>query len=237
MRLVLIETAARLLREEGPRALTARRLAAEAGCSTMIVYTRFGAMSGLAREVVHEGFARLQQYFGRVGATDDPVADMALLGHAYRLNALANPHLYAVMFGATSLSGFSLSESDRGYGRYTLANVVHCANRCIKAGRFTGNDPELIAHHMWTALHGLVSLELGGYLVPPYEPDQLLESQLPALMVSVGDTEQAATRSVAVSLERLRDEVGLPEEQHPPKPDGTHRQAMKLTAWPKSRHS
>jgi AcrR family transcriptional regulator len=216
MRPILVETAARLLREEGPRALTARRLAAESGCSTMIVYTHFGAMSGLVREVVHEGFARLQKHFGRVGITDDPVADMALLGRAYRINALANPHLYAVMFGTASLSGFSLSESDRQYGRYTLVDVVHCANRCIKAGRFTGNDPELIAHQLWTAIHGLVALELGDYLTPPYAAELLLESQLPALMVSVGDTHEAAIRSVAVSLERLNLEVDLQEGERPP---------------------
>ncbi|WP_243716120.1 TetR/AcrR family transcriptional regulator [Actinomadura darangshiensis] len=207
MRPALVDIAARLLREEGPQALTARRLAAEAGCSTMVVYTYFGGMSGLVREVVHEGFARLQSYFNRVAITEDPVADMALLGRAYRLNAHANPHLYAVMFGAASLAGFSLSETDRQHGRYTLMNVVHCAHRCVRARRFTADDAELVAHQMWTAIHGLVTLELGAYLVAPYDADVCFEAQLVALMVSVGDTREAASRSVATSLERQGTEV------------------------------
>src|SRR3954449_4602206 len=86
----LIEIGARLLGEEGPHALSTRRIAAEAGSSTMAVYTHFGGMSGLVREMVHEGFTRLAEYFGRVQKTDDPVADMAVYGRAYRRNALAN---------------------------------------------------------------------------------------------------------------------------------------------------
>ncbi|MBA9005597.1 MULTISPECIES: TetR/AcrR family transcriptional regulator [Thermomonospora] len=207
IRTTLIDIAARLLAQEGPQALSTRRLAAEAGSSTMVVYTHFGAMSGLVREVVHEGFARLQGYLTRVERTGDPVADMALLGRAYRHNALANPHLYAVMFGGASLAGFSLTEEDRQHGRYTLANVVECAARCLEAGRFRAGDAELVAHQMWSAIHGLITLELGGYLIPPYDAERCFEAQLVALMVGAGDAPEAATRSVAASRHRLRGEV------------------------------
>ncbi|MGK5550569.1 TetR/AcrR family transcriptional regulator [Actinomadura kijaniata] len=207
VRLLLVDVAARLLLEQGPQALSTRRIAQEAGCSTMAVYTHFGGMSGLVREMVHEGFARLQHYFSLVRETDDPVADIALLGRAYRLNGMANPHLYAVMFGASSIGGFSLSGADRQHGRYTLANVVRCAARCIDAKRFTADDPELVAHQMWTSIHGLVTLELGEYLIAPYTADRCFETQLVSLMVSVGDSVESATESVARSLDRLRVEL------------------------------
>jgi hypothetical protein len=45
----LLEEAARLLGEEGPAALTTRRLAREAGTSTMAVCTHFGGMPALVR--------------------------------------------------------------------------------------------------------------------------------------------------------------------------------------------
>jgi AcrR family transcriptional regulator len=215
IRLTLIDIAARLLLKEGPQALTTRRIAAEAESSTMAVYTHFGGMSGLVREIVHEGFGRLQAYLTQVHETDDPVADMALLGRAYRHNALANDHLYAVMFGGASLAGFSLADEDRRYGRYTLANVVQCANRCLAAGRFQG-DAELIAHQMWTATHGIVTLELGGYLTEPITAEQCFEAQLHGLMTSVGDNPDAAARSVARSLDRVRDEVVAVQAEAPP---------------------
>lgn len=199
---MLVDIAARLLLEEGPQALSTRRIASEAGCSTMAVYTHFGGMSGLIREMVHEGFARLQYHFSRVRETDDPVADMALLGRAYRRNGMANPHLYAVMFGASSISGFSLSRTDRQHGRYTLGSVVRCAERCIAHGRFRG-DAELVAHQMWTAIHGLVTLELGEYFIAPYTADRCFDAQLTGLMVGAGDAWDAATESVALSEKRL----------------------------------
>ena len=76
MRRRLLESAAHLLGEEGPSALSARRLAAEAGTSTMAVYTHFGGMPALVRAVVAEGFRRLYERVGAVPLTDDPVHDL-----------------------------------------------------------------------------------------------------------------------------------------------------------------
>jgi len=206
----LIEIGARLLADEGPRALSTRRIAAEAGTSTMAVYTYFGGMSGLVREMVHEGFARLQQHLAQVATTDDPVADMALMGRAYRHNALANPHLYAVMFGGSSLAGFELTDEDRQHGRYNLSNVVDCARRCITAGRFLPADELMVAHQMWVTIHGLVDLELGSYLIAPCDADACLEAQLVALMIGAGDEPELARQSVAQSAERFTPEITTP---------------------------
>jgi AcrR family transcriptional regulator len=116
-RTTLINTAAQLISEGGPQALSARRLATEAGTSTMAVYTYFGSMSEIVRAIVHNGFGRLQSLFDRVNPTEDPVADMALLGRVYRYNACTNQHVFKVMFGGSSLGGFNLTEEDRQYGR------------------------------------------------------------------------------------------------------------------------
>ncbi|GAA0246339.1 TetR/AcrR family transcriptional regulator [Saccharothrix mutabilis subsp. mutabilis] len=207
-RTALIDIAARLLAAEGPQALSTRRIAADAGSSTMAVYTHFGGMSGLVREMVHEGFARLQRYLTAVRETADPVSDMALLGRAYRINALENSHLYGVMFGGASLAGFSLTEDDRQHGRYTLSNVVTCAARCVQAGRFGTADAELVAYQMWIATHGLVTLELGDYFTADLDVAGLFESQLVALMVGVGDAPGAAAKSVRSSRRRVAGELG-----------------------------
>jgi AcrR family transcriptional regulator len=207
----LVDIAARLLAEHGAEALSTRKITAEAGTSTMAVYTYFGSMSGLVREMAHEGFARLERQFARVRQTDDPVADMAVLGHAYRYNARVNSHLYAVMFGGQSLAGFSLTEDDRQYGRYTLGTVVECAGRCIAAGRFADADPLLIAHEMWITTHGLVNLELGRYLIEPVGADRAYEAMLTSLLVGVGDDVKSARASLAASKKRRHREVEAPE--------------------------
>ncbi|WP_123746743.1 TetR/AcrR family transcriptional regulator [Saccharothrix texasensis] len=220
-RATLVDIAARLLAEHGAEALSTRKIAAEAGTSTMAVYTHFGSMSGLVREMVHEGFARLERQFSMVVRTDDPVADMAVLGYAYRQNAKANSHLYAVMFGGQSLAGFSLTDDDRQYGRYTLLTVVECATRCIEAGRFRDGDPLLVAHEMWIATHGLVNLELGGYLIDPVDADRCYDTILHSLLLGVGDDAEAVAASMAASKKRRAHEVEA--DLAPAEPATTHR--------------
>jgi AcrR family transcriptional regulator len=195
----LVDVAAHRLVTEGPGSVSIRRIAADAGTSTMAIYTHFGGMNGLVREVVQEGFERLQKALTSVSTTDDPVADLAGLGRAYRANALANPDLYPAMFGGSSLAALELTEEDRQHGRYTLVTVVECAQRCIDAGRFRAADAGMVAHQMWFGVHGLVALELGSYLIPPWDAPNCLETLLINLMVGAGDDLAAATRSVAAS--------------------------------------
>jgi len=207
-RTALVVAGARLIAQGGPQSLSARRLAAATGMSTMAVYTYFGNMNGIVREIAHDGFERLQSLFGLVEQTDDPVADMAMLGRVYRYNAMTNQHVFEVMFGGSNLAGFALTDEDRQHGRYTLSTVVECAHRCVAANRFAPGDPVLIAHQMWIGVHGTTVLELGRYLVPPYDGNGFLESQLASLMVGAGDISARAEASVAESLSRFSGSFG-----------------------------
>jgi AcrR family transcriptional regulator len=204
----LVNAAARLIAAGGPQSLSARRLAAATGTSTMAVYTYFGSMNGIVREIARDGFERLQHLFRLVEQTDDPVADMAMLGRVYRYNAITNGHVFEVMFGASNLVGFSLTDEDRQQGRYTLGAVVECAQRCIAVSRFAPGDPVLIAHQMWIGVHGTTVLELGRYLIPPYDGNGFLESQLVSLMEGAGDERARAQASVADSLSRFTARFG-----------------------------
>jgi AcrR family transcriptional regulator len=197
----LIATAAKLLAEEGPKALSTRRLAATVGTSTMAVYTHFGGMEDLVRAMVLEGFRLLNQRMEGVGESDDPVADVAALGAAYRANAQEHRNLYSVMFGGSSLGGFALTDDDRQHGRYTLEILVKTVQRCVAEGRFRPADPELLANQMWIALHGLVTLELGGYLIEPYDADACFEAQVFGLLAAAGDEPGRAAASMRKGLQ------------------------------------
>src|SRR5918911_2545860 len=98
IRTALIEAAAKLIAGEGPSALTLRRVADDVGTSTMAIYTGFGGMPELRRAVRHEGFDRLASELARADETDDPVADLWMLGALYYANAVRDPDLYRVAF-------------------------------------------------------------------------------------------------------------------------------------------
>jgi AcrR family transcriptional regulator len=166
----LLEAAALLLDEEGPNALTARRLASSAGTSTMAVYTHFGGMPALVREIVVEGFKRLAEHVTDHPRTDDAVDDLAEMAFAYRANARENPHLYSVMFGATSLGGYSLAPEERAVGLYTFEVLSEAVARAMEMGQLRSGDPDLVAQQLWTAMHGYVMLELAGLHLSSKDP-------------------------------------------------------------------
>ncbi|MFF0767850.1 TetR/AcrR family transcriptional regulator [Nonomuraea wenchangensis] len=61
VRTAILDTATHLLVTEGPGALTVRRIAGEAGCSTKVIYTLFGGKDGLVEALWLEGFARFER--------------------------------------------------------------------------------------------------------------------------------------------------------------------------------
>src|SRR5918993_359272 len=69
LRRALLDAASGLLLEEGPGALTMRRVAGAGGCSTTVLYTMFGGKEGLADALYREGFERLGHPLGVAGAS------------------------------------------------------------------------------------------------------------------------------------------------------------------------
>ncbi|WP_183098095.1 TetR/AcrR family transcriptional regulator [Nocardioides pelophilus] len=159
----LIEAAARLLGEEGPSALSTRRLARETGTSTMAVYTHFGGMAALVSAVAAEGFRRLIARVAEVEPSDDPVGDFKRMAVAYRANALDNRYLYAVMFGSASLGGYRLDATATEVGEEAFTQLRDAVARAMDLGALRDGDPSAVAGQFWSALHGYVMLELAGY--------------------------------------------------------------------------
>ena len=185
-----------MIAAEGPAALSARRLAREAGTSTMAVYTHFGGMEPLRAAVRTAALAALTARMAAVAPTDDPVADVAALGLAYCLNALADRHAFRATFMEAPLGGEL--EAVAGAGESAFAPLVAAVERCIAAGRFAPADPRALATRLWIASHGTVTLQLAGLLEPEDALGQL-GAIGHALFVGFGDDPEAAGRSVAAA--------------------------------------
>ena len=187
--MALVETAAELIAAEGPAQLSSRRLAKEVGTSTMAVYTHFGGMDELRREVRREGFNRLRDHLSAVPRTDDPMADMSELGTAYYVNAVTNPHLYRAMF----MDG-PVGEDDADVGADTFEQLVDAVQRCIDAGQFGPGDALAMAQQLWAVSHGVVALQLA-HLMEPDVAQQTLRAAAGSLIVGF---EAAGARGPAV---------------------------------------
>lgn len=172
-----MDRAGELLSEEGPHALSLRRLAADSGTSTTAVYSLFGGKQELVQSLYVEAFRRFHGWLAAVPATDDPVADLVALGLAYRQSALADPHLYSIMFGRP-VPDFTPDEAARAASARTFQPLVNVVRRAIDSGDFRPEPAERIAVAAWGLVHGLVSLELSD--CSP-EPDAIGSAFEPAL--------------------------------------------------------
>jgi AcrR family transcriptional regulator len=173
----LLEAASHLLASEGAGALTVRRIAADAGCSTMGVYSRFGNKDGVVDHLYMEGFRRLIDAMASVGATDDPLADLRRCGQAYRRNAIENATYYLVMF-ARAVPGFVPSDEARLVSYESFERLVDRVRRCQDAGVYVDGSPHAMAEVIWGAIHGHVMLELVGMKATDDDPAQRYEHLL-----------------------------------------------------------
>lgn len=206
LRTALVETAARLVATEGRAGLTLRRLAREVGTSTMAVYTHFGGMDELRREVRREGFDRLRHELEKVRRTEDPVADLSMLGLAYYSSAIASPNLYRAMF-----QDGPVDDADLGTGLDTFMSLVEGLERCRESGRIPDarpDDPGELAVELWALVHGLVSLHLAGML-PESGVLERLGSCARSMFLAWGDDPETFARSQAEVRRRITAESQL----------------------------
>ena len=179
LRLKLLDRAGELIAADGPKALSLRKLAADAGTSTTAVYSLFGSKPDLVNALYTEGFRRFGARMAGTALTGDAVEDLVALGTAYRASALADPNLYGIMF-TRSVPGFEPNEDAERLARETLKPLERVIRRAIDEGVFLDVPPETVAVGCWALVHGLVSLELTGNLPEEFDVTASYEAALRA---------------------------------------------------------
>lgn len=160
----LVDAAGALIAERGAEALSVRAVAQAVGASTSAIYGLLGSKGELVRAMFVAGFEDLAARFDAVPTTDDPLTDLLELGLAYRANAVADPHLYEVMF-ARPFPEFSPDGDDAALSLGTLEVLRATVARCVGAGALPAHlDVEDVTLGLWAQVHGLASLELAGAL-------------------------------------------------------------------------
>ncbi len=158
MRVAVIEAAAQLLARDGAEGLTVRKVAAAAGCSTMVVYHYFGGKQGLLNAMYITGFERLARAQAEVPDAADPEHQVRTRYLNYRDVALAFPAYYQVMFGNGS-SQFVPDTHARQFARDAYDQFVAAVTAWSTVCELT-STPRAAAYMLWASAHGLVSFEL-----------------------------------------------------------------------------
>lgn len=209
----LVQATVKLLAENGPSAIKARAVAAEAGMSTMVVYSHFGGVPELVKAVIDRGFEQLEEAFAGVPITDDPVADLFSMALVTLDVARANPHLYDAMFGLSSRATYRPTpEKDlrrAGHSTAFKSAYVYLTDACARlaeADRVAVNDVNAVAGALWSFVHGFITLELADHFAEFDDPVlQVLVPMGVTFIVGLGDSPEKALTSHELALSRYSD--------------------------------
>ena len=159
----LTSAALLLVAEKGPKGFTLTEAARRAGVSAAAPYRHFADKVELLAAVAEQGFADLHtDLSAATEAASEPQAQVIELGRAYVRWAVTHPDHYQVMFGAeiTKADHPALAvAAERAFG-----DLLEAIARCQEAGIIRGKDPREIAGPLWSLVHGVASLAIGGDL-------------------------------------------------------------------------
>lgn len=170
----LLERAGEIVSFEGEAGLSLRRLAGDTGTSTTAVYSLFGSKAGLVQALHTEALTRFAAFMRSVEYTGDRIEDLARLSQAYRASAHADPNYYRVIFGGEYPD--ELDPELQRLAAETFAPLVEVVRHCVDEGLFVAEKPVHVAHSLWAAVHGLVSLELGRFGNSEVDDNAVFES-------------------------------------------------------------
>lgn len=176
----VVEVASRLLMEEGPDALTVRRVAQLLRCSTKIIYTLFAGKDGLANALYIEGCTRLRRALTAVAQAAEPQMYLQGIAWAYWRFAQTNPAYYGILFDG-ALPKFQPTQSSKQVMTGALEEIARVLQTYMDQGLLPARDPEMLTRAIWAPLHGVVSLALLGHLSSQAEAEQIFAGTIQAL--------------------------------------------------------
>ena len=142
----IVNAAFKITRKEGFEAITSRKLAAAAGCSTQPIFRIYENMDALKKDVYDQAADYYLEYYSACEKTHEtPFVD---LGMAYISFAQKYPHLFRLLFiseqGKDSKSMYDLVNGND-------ENVVREINRAVSMG---AKDAQQLFMQMWIFIHG-----------------------------------------------------------------------------------
>ena len=163
----ILDTAFAMTREEGFANVTARRVAAKAGCSTQPIFRVYKNMDELLDAVYGQAETFFQDYYSLYPRTGK--SPFSNLGMAYIKFAREERHLFELLFVSDNPRKKSMYECLNG----DAGNVVYEINLARVQGCPNPGD---LFMKMWIFIHGAACMSLtGDYDLSDRETLELLE--------------------------------------------------------------
>jgi AcrR family transcriptional regulator len=198
----VIEAAADLLGRDGRNAVTTRAVAAAAGVQPPAIYRHFADMDGLLDAVAEYGYARFLAAKRVDPDPDDPIEDLRAGWDLAVEFGLANPALYALMYGEPRRG--TTSAAFRAGMEILMGRI-----RRLAAGGWLRVDEQLAATLIHATARGAVLTWLSQ---PDDRRDPALLTAMREAMVAAITTEKPAVQDAGAAGAARALRAALPEQ-------------------------
>ena len=176
----LLAAAERILESEGLHAVSIRRLADEVGTTTRAVYSIFGSKEGLLVALAANAFHILREKVDGQRLTNDPSADFAKVGLAFRSFALEHPALFRLAV-QRDLPDPALYDQYAASAAKALDRLQARAQRFVESAGIDA-DHRVVAAQYHALCEGLAALELRRAIGPPKNAEKIWRGALATLV-------------------------------------------------------
>jgi AcrR family transcriptional regulator len=155
----ILDATRELLVAGGLEALSMRAVAERVGVSATAIYHHFANKQALVDRVVHDAFERFGTEMAQAAARHPKgsLERVQALGQGYVRFAVENETYFRVIFSIAAPHPRELDELPHGGGYPLLRQSIVDA---MASGALREGDPDLMAHFLWTHVHGIVTLAL-----------------------------------------------------------------------------
>lgn len=154
-----------LLEDQGPDAVTMRRVAREVGITPMAIYHHFPNRDALLKSVTDVEFAQLLDFIEsrRLHAAPSNVLNVLIeIMHGYIDYALARPRIFDYVFSRPRSDARRFPDDFRARQSPTLTPVADAVAEAMSQGLLKTDDIWEVALDLWAHVHGYVMLYRAG---------------------------------------------------------------------------
>ncbi|HEX7489321.1 MAG TPA: TetR/AcrR family transcriptional regulator [Anaeromyxobacteraceae bacterium] len=208
LRNALLVTALRLVSERGPEGFSLREAAREVGVSPGAAYRHFTDRAALLAALAADGHVRLAEAMERAlshvpgapGSRARTVASLLALGGAYVEFAVAHAPHFQVMFGPCQDA--EASPCSAVTGRDAFGILVDALDGLVRAGAVTPEARAGAEITVWSAVHGLATLQVDGALAfAPAERAAAVRNVARLLLAGMGCPRELLPAAPAIDVD------------------------------------
>lgn len=155
----ILDAARDVMAEGGLEALSMRAVAERVGLTATAIYHHFKGKDDLVSQVVRIGYRRFGESLQQAMSNhpEGSLERLIAMGEGYVRFAFDNKEDFRVLYSIQGRNPRDLEDLPGGGGYPVLRQ---CVVDAIASGAIRPADPDLVAHYLWTCVHGMVTLAL-----------------------------------------------------------------------------